>query len=428
MKGDLKVGAAEIDITPPVGTMLVGALKPRPSTGIQDPLTAKAIVLESGNKKLCYVLLDLLFLPRQYGDKAVEIASQKTGIPESAIVWAASHTHTGPYTTALIGDPAQAINREWLEGLPLKIAEAVEQAAKTTRPAKMSRSRAYCNSLSHNRRIKFKDGREINDWLLDHGEEETQSLGTAGPIDPEIGILCFDDENDVPIAVLWNFALHTNSNFGPCFSADYPAVVASRLIERFGRQTITLFMPGTCGDLNPHSSYREVGDILADSIITRLNQRVTTDDTSIKLGSLKRDLIVPWRDPDAQSDERIERSQWHEGSKQLFREEIEYMKKQPEKYDNTVIQAWRIGNIGFASLPGEAFLGLGLAIKERSPFPWTYPVELGGDYLGYLVTEQAWKGGGYESLVARLARPSVEGVNAMVNTAVEMLHELWQAK
>ncbi|HOJ41083.1 MAG TPA: hypothetical protein PK644_11530, partial [bacterium] len=62
------------------------------------------------------------------------------------------------------------------------------------------------------------------------------------------------------------------------------------------------------------------------------------------------------------------------------------------------------------------------------PFPWTYPVELGGDYLGYLVTERAWQEGGYEALIARSARPSVEGVAMLVETVLKMLHHLHQEK
>ncbi|MCM8817511.1 MAG: hypothetical protein NC913_08415, partial [Candidatus Omnitrophica bacterium] len=64
-------------------------------------------------------------------------------------------------------------------------------------------------------------------------------------------------------------------------------------------------------------------------------------------------------------------------------------------------------------------------VKRESPFPFTYPIELGGDYLGYLVTQQAWQQGGYESLIARSARPSVEGVELMYEKAIEMLNNLY---
>ena len=120
----LMAGAAEVDITPPVGTALAGDLKPRKSEGVQDPLTIKAIVLSSGGVKLAYVLLDLIALERKEGDAAVSLAALRTGIPEQNIVWAASHTHTGPYTVRLFED-AFPIDEAWLAGIPGKFADAV---------------------------------------------------------------------------------------------------------------------------------------------------------------------------------------------------------------------------------------------------------------------------------------------------------------
>ena len=61
MKNSLAVGAAEVDITPEVGTGMVGALVPRYSKGIQDPLYAKAMVIESeGVRRLVDAGQDLL--------------------------------------------------------------------------------------------------------------------------------------------------------------------------------------------------------------------------------------------------------------------------------------------------------------------------------------------------------------------------------
>ena len=64
MADELLVGAAEVDITPPIGTALAGSTKPRTSVGIDDPLTVKAIVLESGGVKIAYALFDLVKLYR----------------------------------------------------------------------------------------------------------------------------------------------------------------------------------------------------------------------------------------------------------------------------------------------------------------------------------------------------------------------------
>ena len=67
MSDDFLAGAAQVDITPPVGTALAGSTVPRKSLGVQDPLTIKAVVLESGSVRLAYALYDLISVRREEG-------------------------------------------------------------------------------------------------------------------------------------------------------------------------------------------------------------------------------------------------------------------------------------------------------------------------------------------------------------------------
>jgi len=424
MTDALMVGTAEVEITPPVGTALAGSLGPRTSVGVQDPLYVKAIVLQSGEQRLAYVILDLIKFYRREGDAAVALASERTGIPAANIVWAASHTHTGPYTGDIFGAAEGGVDTEWLAAIPGKFADAVAQAHDAVRPARMRRTRGFHVGLSHNRRLLFKNGRAVNTWNLARADGDMQCVGSAGPIDPAVGILAFDDERGAVLAVLFHFTLHTNTNFGPRFSADYPGVVAARMRERFGADVSTLFLPGAFADLNcMGQSYRQVGDALADVIARELEEPAPREE-HVRLDSVKREVVVPFRDFTADQEERIRASGWSEADQEVFRREIDIMRREGKTEAETVLQAWRIGDVGFASLPGELFVEWGLKIKRESPFPWTYPVELGGDYLGYLVTQQAWEAGGYESLIARSAKPSHEGVSQMVDGALDMLREL----
>ncbi|HOL66263.1 MAG TPA: hypothetical protein PKX93_02240 [bacterium] len=424
----LLVGTAEVDITPPVGTALAGGLKPRPSLGVEDPLYVKAIVLESGGQKLACVVFDLVALSRKEGDLGVALACQRTGIPEENIVWAATHTHTGPYTMKLLYQDNLVVNQAYLAGLPEKMAQAVALADKGKVPARFCRQRSFHPGLVHNRRVTLKNGQAINTWNLPQVPSEIQAVGSSGPTDPEIGLLSFEDEAGNLLAVMFHYTLHTNTNFGPRFSADYPAVVAARLRERFGPEVVTLFLPGACGDINtPGPRHRAVGDGLAERIIPALENRQPKDGP-VALASLKQEVVVPRRDFTVDQEKRIATSGWPAEVWQIFRDEVEALRREGKKEDRAVLQAWRIGDVAFASLPGELFVEWGLKIKKESPFPWTYPVELGGDYLGYLVTERAWQEGGYEALIARSARPSVEGVAMLVETVLKMLHHLHQEK
>src|SRR6476619_1088683 len=56
----LQIGAAETDITPPVGFRMAGYFSERLATGTHDPLKAKALVLNDGKEKMALVFCDLI--------------------------------------------------------------------------------------------------------------------------------------------------------------------------------------------------------------------------------------------------------------------------------------------------------------------------------------------------------------------------------
>ena len=424
MDTELKVGFAEVDITPPKGTLLAGSLIPRISQGVDNPLYAKAIVLESGHTRLAYVALDLVSLDRGYGgDAAVQLASQASGIPQENICYACSHTHTGPYTRRRLD---QHIDHEWFDMLPQRVADAVKRADNSKVPARLSRCRAFEYRSQRNRRIRFKDGRHINTWLLGNVTNTgPQAVCTAGPVDPEVGMLAFDDLDGNLLGVLYHFTLHANSDFGPKFSADYPGVVSGHLREALGQNVVSLFMPGCCGDINPIHPQRHlgVGKCLAESMIPALEKRVPIIGP-IQLGARKRCVTVPVRDLETDQEERLRKCGWTKEQDNFFRQAHAALREEGITQVETLVQAFHIGDTGFVTLPGEVFVDWQVKIKERSPFPWTFPVELSNDSLGYLITRDAWESGGYEALISPGTFIDVAGVELMVDRVMEMLRQL----
>src|SRR6266404_6359262 len=92
----LRIGAAETDITPPVGHRMAGYFDERLATGVHDPLKAKAIVIQQKDREIALVFCDLVGLSLNVTTNARAQASQLTGIPVSNIVISATHSHTGP--------------------------------------------------------------------------------------------------------------------------------------------------------------------------------------------------------------------------------------------------------------------------------------------------------------------------------------------
>ena len=426
MINELLAGTAEIDITPPVGVDIAGGVFPRISTGIHDALKIKAIALESNGKDLVYVVADVIWLSKEIGDRAVEEAKRRSGVSVDSIVWTASHTHSGPYTMLLFAH--DATDREWLATIPERFAHCVEHAVSRKQPVRVKRSRSFLHGIAHNRRVKFKDGWVVNTWLLGQTEKDTQAVGVSNCIDPEIITLSFESLSGDVRAVMFQTVLHANSRGGIEFSADYPAVVADRICRRYGNDVATLYVPGACADLNPAKPYDcdAAGNAFADSIIQGIDQRDIYEENTI-VEAAKSRVTVPLADASFDFEKRLEESRWPDRSLEAFRQSLEMARSSGKTKTETVVQAWRIGDVGFASLPGEVFVETGLRLKQDSPFPWTVPVELGGDSLAYLITEKIWKEGGYEPLIGSTHPTTVEGTEILTREALSLLDRLYEA-
>jgi sugar phosphate isomerase/epimerase len=88
-----------------------------------------------------------------------------------------------------------------------------------------------------------------------------------------------------------------------------------------------------------------------------------------------------------------------------------------------VIQAFRIGDLGIASIPFEVFTEIGLEIKARSPFKDTFTIELANGSNGYLPTPKHHDLGGYETWLGtnRVEREASVKITAR---ALEMLERV----
>jgi len=369
--------------------------------------------------------LDLVKIRLDLADAAIAQASQRTGIDRDAVMICPTHNHSSPFIP--MGGPN---NKDYIATLPGLIADSIEQAYKALRPARMFLGRSLVYEGHHNRRVVSKaDGLVLNTWLkkLNDLEQTPQVLGTEGPIDPELWVARFDALDGQVLGTLVNFACHPALHDRirlKTMSADFPGVIAEQMAQAYGKQAVCVFTQGCSGNINPPvlftPDWRERSAVFARAAVDAAKRAIPIEGP-IAVGYARRDVVVPRRDPADQREGAIARLGWRPDS-------FEVAKRQAAgtpKTRKVPVNAGRIGPLGIATNAGELFVEWGLSVKKHSPFPHTIVCELTNDWVGYEPTAQGFRQEGYEALVG-VNFVSLEGIQTLVDTAVELLKGLWE--
>lgn len=265
---ELRAGVAKVEITD---------LEAGP---VNDPLFAKALVLQSGDSVLALITIDAVAIGEigRIGDDFLPQVRQRLKaeleIPPSSVVINASHCH-GVVRADVADLTVLAVREAWRRREPVKAGAGVGRE----------------NRISENRRLRMKDGSEV-DMRRAYSLPADADVASVGPIDPEIGLLRVDRLDGKPLAVLYNFACHPIMNpphMGN--SADFPGF-ASRLIEEsLGEGAVAMFVQGCCGDINPvryktvlnPTSAEPLGYMLGMSVLQAARKIETEPDAALNI-------------------------------------------------------------------------------------------------------------------------------------------------
>jgi hypothetical protein len=251
-----------------------------------------------------------------------------------------------------------------------------------------------------------------------------QVLGSESIIDPELWLVRFDSLDGKMLGSLVNFTCH------PClhdriqthnWSADFPGVIADTLAKEFGQQAIGVFTQGACGNIQPPVSWapdwKERAAVFANAAIEAAKTALPVEAPAVDY--VRRDVDVPRCNAEAQLPQKIKRLGWRPESFEGARQTAASMPRML----NVPVSAARIGPFAIATNAGELFVEWGINVKKRSPFPHTILSELTNHWVGYEPTALAFQHEGYETL-AGVDFVSLEGIQQLVDTAVELLEEL----
>ena len=441
---ELKLGVASVAINPPVGIGLAGYYHERGNEGVLDDIFAKATVLDDGQTRAAIVVCDLISMPKWIVVEARKRVEERTGIPGTNVMIAATHTHTAPvlfreWSRDETDGGSKEASKHYSQTLPAHIADAVAAANEKHQPVRVSVAKEQEPRLGQNRRFWMRDGSV--GW--NPGKLNPQIVRPAGPIDPEVGVLFAESiaAKPAPLLTFVNYALHPDTTGGTRISADYPGALSRALALYKGPEMLTIFANGTCGNIN-HTDVRwagaqgspqeatRLGTVLAAAVFKaypRLQPLTNAGVLRVRSEIVKLSLpsFTPEQLEAAHFDVRTAKDNTRDGFMKLVRAhrvlDTAAREGRPQEVEMQVIALGR--EVAWVAWPGEIFVELGLSVKAGSPFVHTYNVELANGTIGYIPNKSAYPEGNYEVESARAAEGSGE---MLVTSALRMLAELHQ--
>lgn len=458
-----KAAFYETEITPPLGGVIPGHFSNCRSTDIQDKLFVKAAVIDNGKETVAIAVIDCCLIPEKCHDIVTKRVEEYTGIKAENITVAVNHTHSGAPLTSHHEVGADA-DEGYVRNTLLLVADCITLAYRRMEPVEISYGTSEVYGFSFNRNFVKRHG-EI-DTNTGWGNDEVQPLnipddvpvirfedaqkrpgaeiynkncaGNLAGIDPQFTVLAFKREDGSVMGTITNFPLHqavvVDYNR---LSGDYSSILSKELKKEYGDDFVSLFVLGTCGDINDvdfstpgvdKDLYKKIGKRLA------LETKSIIADAEPILGDVliarKEKLILESRQ--VTEEIKCKAAELYMRDKNCAREMIlrnllVYAAKGGSETIEAFVQCIRIGDVYFYALPGEVYVDFGLYIKKNSPGSKNIVSELAnGSYTGYIPIRAAFHPIStlYEIFPNEGSNMEVEGGYKITEKALELANEI----
>ena len=444
-QGNLRVGAARVDITPPADPA-----NPPSGKFAHERLYVRAIVLDNGSARAALIGADQGGLFEGVWTAASKQIAAELNCPVENIVMSATHTHSGwgpgpipgrrPPGPPAGASPDAATNQP-PPPIVAQLLDAVRQAKARLQPARIGFGTGF-SYLNVNR-----------DAIDPQTRRWTQAPNLGGPSDKTVAVIKFATPAGEPIAVYMNYAMHPVNGYLAGFtSADF-AGAASRYIEQaYGEKVVAVFTQGASGDQNP-LYLRAATNALASRSGTPITGNVLTRE---QIEAPLRDGNVPAGPLDPKVGDVLERVMDSEGV--LLGEEVIRVMTEITRMDgnprisaaqstvtcpgrrrtdkaregtpgvyedsdpvNIRLGVLRIGNVALTTVDAEVYSAIARRLKEQSPVANTMMVTLANGMAnsGYIPNDASFDALTFQVLSSRLKPGCAE--TAIVNGLLDLL-------
>ncbi len=437
MTPQILAGAARRVISPPKGIFLIGyGDRTKGNSGIHDDLYATTLVLDDGSTRIAIVALDMLTINEFIVDRV------RARLTTTECLLCCSHTHSGPIAYADEKSPRR--NREYIDFLVNRIVEAVEEAQKNLRPARLEYAHGE-GTVGINRREVMPDGK------IDIGRNPD------GPRDSSVQVVSVFAEPPLPggvkgketrLATIVNYACH-GTVLGPdnlLVSADWIGVMRDEVEKELGG--LVLFLQGAAANINPDMYWED-----AKAFEKVMEQGLSVAEAVLAAaGSTPEEVRgVPVMIDRAEAWMPTETAVTTSRPPKNYAKPLLALAKLPgimaifadpllrQRYPwKPVIEAkdgfWsvpmrintvRIGELALVTFGAETFTEIGIKVKNASPAKHTLFASISDGCISYLHTEESHREGGYEVDVAPLAYRYPGRLQAMCEKiAIDVTHKM----
>ena len=417
----LRAGAAAVNLQADDSMVIGGGIGPGHAHGQEGQLRVTAIVLDKpGSGTFVVGDVDVLFLTRDFVDRALAEVQRTTGIPPEHVLINATHTHMAPSIAVLHG---YGVDPVFVKRVENGIVEAIEKANSNLKDdARFFFALGEENTVGGNSRFLLRDNQIY--WI----GSRANVVRTTGPFDPQLPVLAFKAPDDKLLALIYNHSTHTIGSIKPGVRSPGFYGLAAQELERETGATVC-FLEGASG------STHNVTGVPTALAVTRLKKAVNdalgkaTEHPVDRIVSVKRKFTFTVRKFDEEAEAaKVYRycSKYAPGLRypDVFRDMRRTLAPHQGETRETWIQVMRIGDVALVGVPAEYFTVLGLDIKHRSPFKNTFVAELANDWIGYLPDRKAFELGGYQTWMGQHSYAEIGTGERMADEVVKMLNEL----
>lgn len=402
-----RAAVAKAKITPTDHMWMAGyASRNKPSEGVALDLYAKTLVIQdAAGTRLVIVTLDLISVPRSLREQVEQVIAKEYGLPPSALMMNASHTHCGPELrvrraeddVSSGGDTEQASRvaqaLEYSANLQKTIVGMIGDCLGRLEPAKLSFSHARCG-FAMNRRLPTATGYNNSPY-------------PDGPVDHAVPVLRIEAETGELRGILFGYACHNTTLSFYQFCGDY-AGYAQEYLEAAHPGTTAMFVLGCGGDQNPYprgviEQCQQHGRALANAVEAALlpTPKPVTGPLTSAIETATLDFAPP---PDrATLQERTQsKNKYEAGHARRLLTQLD----QPEGVNLQYpyyVQVIRFGDaLTMVALAGEVVVDFSLRLKREHADETLWVAGYSNDVFGYVPSLRVLKEGGYEAAGAML--------------------------